>query len=64
MGRRAVFECHCSTDPKTWASVPSTVKATADIAGLAAGTVYSFRFRGITPVGTGDWSRIVSLLVA
>jgi len=53
-----------STDQKPWASVPSTMKATTDIAGLAVGIVYSFRSRGITPVGTGDWSQIVTLLVA
>jgi len=40
------------------------MKATAEIAGLAAGTVHSFRFRGITPAGTGHWSRIVILFVA
>jgi len=63
-GGEPADEWQYSTDQKTWASVPSTMKATSDIAGLAAGTVYSFRFRGITQAGSGDWSQIVTLLVA
>jgi hypothetical protein len=60
---RACYEWQYSIDQKTWTEVPPTLKAKADIVGLTPATAYFFRFRGVTKLGTGDWSQVVSLLV-
>ena len=43
--------------------IPRTLKSTVDIAGVTAATRYIFRVRGITKLGTGDGSEVVSVSV-
>src|SRR5271170_7052830 len=45
-------------------SAETTVKAHQDLTGLVPGSVYFFRYRSATKAGVGDWSQVVSLLVA
>jgi hypothetical protein len=64
VGARASYEWQYSTDPKTWLNAPPTLQAKTEIDGLTAGTAYFFRFRGVTKAGPGDYSQVVTLLVA
>ena len=64
VAHRACYEWQYSTDQKTWIDVPPTLQAKADIDALTPATAYFFRFRGITKAGKGDFSQVVSLLVA
>ena len=59
----AVYFWEYSVDQITWVTVPETLKATADIAGLASHQTYYFRFRVRTRTGLGDYSQVVSLFV-
>jgi hypothetical protein len=61
---RASYEWQFSTDQKTWTNAPSTLQAKAAIVGLTSGTVYYFRFRGVTKAGEGAFSQVVQLLVS
>jgi hypothetical protein len=61
---RASYEWQFSTDQKTWTNAPSTLQAKAAIVGLTSGTVYSFRFRGVTKDGEGAFSQVVQILVS
>jgi hypothetical protein len=64
VAHRAAYEWQYSTDQKTWTGVPGTIQAKTDITGLTPATAYFFRFRGVTRTGEGNWSQVVSLLVA
>jgi hypothetical protein len=61
---RASYEWQFSTDQKTWTNAPATLQAKTDIAGLTSGTVYYFRFRGVTKTGEGAFSQVVQILVS
>jgi hypothetical protein len=61
---RASYEWQYSLDGKTWVSVETTVKAHQDVTELVPGRVSFFRYRSVTKAGVGDWSQVVSLLVA
>ena len=41
-----------------------TLQASTTVAGLTPATLYYFRYRAVTKTGLGDWSQILSLLVA
>ena len=44
-------------------SIPATLHAKKpDVVGLAPATGYFFRVRGVTKVGEGSWSQVLSLL--
>jgi len=60
---RASYEWQFSTDQKTWTNAPTSLQAKIAIAGLTSGTVYYFRFRGVTKTGEGAYSQVVQLLV-
>jgi hypothetical protein len=64
VGRKATYEWHYTIDGKHWTSVEPTHDAETTISGLKAGTRYSFRFRARGAGVLGDWSRVISLLVA
>ena len=61
---RTSYEWQRSTDGETWVDVERTMRADADILGLAPGTRYFFRYRTLTKDGTSDWSQVVSLIVS
>jgi hypothetical protein len=63
-GHRASYEWQYSTDQKVWTSAPVTLQSKTVIVGLAVGTNYSFRVRPVTKTGEGNWSQVVSLIVA
>jgi hypothetical protein len=63
MRNRAFYDWEYSPDGVNWLSVPSTLTASTDIAGLTPATTWFFRFRRSTKAGTGDWSDPVRLLV-
>ena len=63
MRNRSFYDWQYSPDGTNWLNVPSTLKATTDITGLAHVTSYFFRVRRSTKAGTGDWSDPVRLLV-
>ena len=61
---RASYEWQYSTDGgKTWQSAPVTLQAKTTISGLAPGATVTFRYRGVTKTGEGDWSQLVTLIV-
>ena len=62
-GHRAGYEWQCSTDQKTWTSLPVTLQAATDVASLTPGTTYFFRVRPVTRDGEGNWTQTVSLIV-
>jgi|SRR5580658_8335559 hypothetical protein len=61
---RASYEWQYSTDQKTWTNAPSTLQAKTTITGLTSGTVYYFRFRGVTKTGETAFSQLVQILVS
>jgi hypothetical protein len=63
-GHRASYEWQYSTDGgKTWLSAPVTLQAKTTISGLVPGATVTFRYRGVTKTGEGDWSQLVSVIV-
>ncbi len=64
VARRASYEWQFSTDQKNWTLAPVTLQAKTDITGLTSGTIYYFRFRGVTKAGEGAFSQVVFLLVS
>ena len=60
---RVYYEWEWSTDQTTWHALPRTFKAKTSFAGFTPMTTYAFRFRPVTPKGTGAWSAVVTLLV-
>ena len=63
-GDRARYDWQYGRDETTWMNAPPTIQSRTDVAGLLPGTVYFFRVRPTTITGPGDWSQVVSLLVA
>ena len=62
--RRASYEWQYSTDGgKTWQVAPVTLQAKTTISGLAPGATVTFRYRGVTKTGEGDWSQLVTAIV-
>lgn len=59
---RAVYYWEMSTDQKTWSPLPDTLLATTSVAGLTAGTTYSFRYRTLTAGGLSAWSAVISVI--
>jgi hypothetical protein len=64
VAHRACYEWQFSTDQKTWTNAPATLQAKTVIPGLTTGTVYYFRFRGVTKTGEGAVSQVVQILVS
>jgi hypothetical protein len=64
VARRASYEWQFSTDQKNWTLAAVTLQAKTAIGGLTSGTVYYFRFRGVTAAGEGAFSQVVFLLVS
>jgi hypothetical protein len=64
VAHRASYEWQFSTDQKTWINAPTTLQAKTVIDGLTSGTIYFFRFRGVTKTGEGAFSQVVQILVA
>jgi hypothetical protein len=62
--RKATYEWHSSIDGKRRTNVETTHDAETTIPGLTAGTRWSFRFRAEGGEGLGDWSQVISILVA
>jgi hypothetical protein len=64
VARRASYDWQWSTDGgKTWQSAPSTTRSRTSLTGFAAGSTASFRFRGNTKAGDGEWSQVVTFFV-
>jgi len=62
--RRASYEWQYSTDGgKTWLSAPVTLQAKTIVQGLIPGGTVTFRYRGVTKAGEGDWSQLVTAIV-
>ncbi|MFT3764557.1 MAG: hypothetical protein QM820_03425 [Minicystis sp.] len=61
---KASYYWQYSLDGQTWTSAPETLRTTTTIAGLPSHTVVYFRFRALTDKGQGDFSQVVSQLVA
>jgi hypothetical protein len=62
--RRASYEWQYSADGgKTWQSAPVTLQAKTTILGLTPGATVTFRYRGVTKTGEGDWSQLVTVIV-
>ena len=62
--KRASYEWQYSTDQKTWTNAPASLQAKTAITGLTSGTMYYFRFRGVTKAGEGAYSQVVQILVS
>ena len=60
---RASYNWQQSSDGVIWVDLPRTVRADAEVTGLAAGVRYSLRYRTLTKEAVGDWSDVVSVLV-
>ena len=61
---RASYEWQFSTDGgKTWLSAPVTLQAKTIVQGLTPGATVTFRYRGVTKTGEGDWSQLVTAIV-
>jgi hypothetical protein len=61
---RASYEWQYSTDGgKTWLSAPVTLQAKTTISGLTPGGTVTFRYRGVTKTGEGDWSQLITAIV-
>jgi hypothetical protein len=64
VARRASYDWEMSKDGGvTWQSLPSTLRATTFVSGLAPGSTVSFRYRTLTKNGESDWSQPVSIVV-
>ncbi|MFT3771005.1 MAG: hypothetical protein QM820_36775 [Minicystis sp.] len=61
---KASYYWQYSLDGVTWTSAHETLRATTTIAGLPARSLVYFRFRALTDKGQGDFSQVVSQLVA
>ena len=60
----ASYVVECATDPTgDWRVVAVSVRAEAEITGLASGTRYYFRVRAIGAAGDGPWSDIASKII-
>ena len=60
---RASYDWEYGTDETSWTRVDSTVRADAELYGLARGTRYFFRYRPVTKAGVGNWSQVLSFFV-
>jgi hypothetical protein len=60
---RASYDWEYGIDESTWTRLDSTVRADAELYGLAQGTRYFFRVRSVTKAGVGNWSQALSVLV-
>jgi hypothetical protein len=61
---RASYEWQYSVDGgKTWVVAPVTLQAKTTVLGLTPGATVTFRYRGVTKTGEGDWSQLVTLIV-
>jgi hypothetical protein len=61
---RASYEWQYSTDGgKTWQVAPVTLQAKTTISGLTPGATVTFRYRGVTKAGEGDWSQLITFIV-
>jgi hypothetical protein len=63
VAHRASYEWQFSTDQKSWTNAPSTLQSKTVISGLTSGTIYYFRFRGVTKTGETAYSQVMQLLV-
>ncbi|MFT3772621.1 MAG: hypothetical protein QM820_45095 [Minicystis sp.] len=61
---KASYYWQHSLDGETWTSAPETLQAATTIAGLPSRTVVYFRYRALTNKGMGEFSQVVSQLVA
>jgi hypothetical protein len=48
---------------KTWIAIPSTTRATTNVAASLAGTTVQFRLRSLTPRGQSNWIQATAVLV-
>ena len=64
IARKASYEWQYSTDQERWVTADTTFECTAELFGLKRATRYYFRFRARTPAGLGNWSQVVSMIVA
>jgi hypothetical protein len=62
-GKRASYDWQMSIDGTTWDNLPSTLISKTTVGGLIVDRRTYFRFRTITPSGTGSWSASVSIVV-
>jgi hypothetical protein len=61
---RASYEWQYSIDGgKTWQVAPVTLQAKTTILGLTPGATVTFRYRGVTKTGEGDWSQLITFIV-
>jgi hypothetical protein len=60
---RASYDWEYGTDGSAWTRADSTVRADAELYGLARGTRYFFRCRLVTKAGVGNWGRVLSWVV-
>jgi hypothetical protein len=60
---RASYDWAYGADESLWTRIDSTVRADAEVSGLAPGTRYFFRVRSVTKEGVGNWSQVLSLIV-
>jgi hypothetical protein len=42
---------------------PVTLQAKTTIMGLTPGATVTFRYRGVTKTGEGDWSQLITFIV-
>ena len=62
--RRASYEWQFSVDGgKTWQVAPVTLQAKTTVMGLTPGATVTFRYRGVTKAGEGDWSQLITAIV-
>jgi hypothetical protein len=61
---RASYDGEYATDETSWTRADSTVRADSELHGLARGTRYLFRVRPVTKAGVGNWSQVLSFVVA
>lgn len=61
VARKATYYWEMSTDGETWAGLPDTLAASTSVDGLAAGTLYFFRFRTLTRAGVSGYSAVISI---
>jgi hypothetical protein len=58
------YEWQYSVDGgKTWVVAPVTLQAKTTILGLTPGATVTFRYRGVTKTGDGDWSQLITFIV-
>jgi hypothetical protein len=64
VARTASYDWQWSTDGgKTWQAAPSTTRSKTSFSGFSAGSSVSFRFRGNTKAGDGEWSQPIAFVV-